>query len=418
MSRFNTVVPFVEGDRSYVRVGAGCTLQMLLDRLHSASNQTLPTLGAIKKQTISGAISTGTHGSGHQSLSHFVTAVRVAAYDAASGEPTIIEHRGGDELRAARCGLGCMGVIVSVEIRTVPKYNVTEVVRVRSTLDEILRVYADRPLTQFIWTPHHWKWVSFERVSTERSTTTLATRLKALAFRAHGRLVVDILLHLGIKTSQLMGGWAVRGLLRAAPYLVIRNVVRVDDAEHVLTTGHYYFRHEEMELFVAESKLPEVTEFLRCAIAIFAGGRDPVPVAIAAKLDAVGMFDELTRHRGTYLHHYPLFFRRVLGEETLISMGASLKEPSYSISIFTFSQAAHRQPYYAFCSFLAHSLNRIAAARIHWGKHFPLQYADIAPLYPELEMFRALCRRSDPGGVLRNRYTERVLALPPGAATG
>jgi hypothetical protein len=32
-------------------------------------------------------------------------------------------------------------------------------------------------------------------------------------------------------------------------------VERVDDAERVLTLGHDYFRHEEMEIFVRESRL-------------------------------------------------------------------------------------------------------------------------------------------------------------------
>jgi FAD/FMN-containing dehydrogenase len=66
---------------------------------------------------------------------------------------------------------------------------------------------------------------------------------------------------------------------------------------------------------------------------------------------------------------------------------------------------------YEFCSFLARALNRLVAARLHWGKHFPLQYADVAPLYPELDTFRALCRRNDPAGVFRNDYTRRVLGL-------
>jgi FAD/FMN-containing dehydrogenase len=50
-----------------VRVGGGCTIQRLLEQLHTRSGRTLPTMGVIKKQTIAGAISTGTHGSGSQS---------------------------------------------------------------------------------------------------------------------------------------------------------------------------------------------------------------------------------------------------------------------------------------------------------------------------------------------------------------
>jgi len=83
---FEELLDLQMGSR-FVRVGAGCTLQ-LLDKLHATTDQTLPTLGAVKKQTIAGAISTGTHGSGRQSLSHFVANVRIAAYDSA-GRATI-----------------------------------------------------------------------------------------------------------------------------------------------------------------------------------------------------------------------------------------------------------------------------------------------------------------------------------------
>src|SRR5262245_11214642 len=82
---FDSVQLLPQDGEPVARVGAGCRLQSVLDRLHAASGRTLPTLGAIKRQTVAGAISTGTHGSGRQSLSHFVLAVRLAAYDPASG---------------------------------------------------------------------------------------------------------------------------------------------------------------------------------------------------------------------------------------------------------------------------------------------------------------------------------------------
>ncbi len=117
------------------------------------------------------------------------------------------------------------------------------------------------------------------------------------------------------------------------------------------------------------------------------------------------------------MHHYPLFFRRVLPEDTLISMAASREAPIYSISLFTYDAPSDRDTYYAFCSLVARVLRTLVDARLHWGKHFPLQYDDIAGLYPRLEKFRALCRTYDPDGVLRNAYNRRVLGLPPGRPT-
>ena len=75
MSGFQTVRVLPE--EHAVWLGAGCSLQRALDQLRQ-SGWTLPTLGAVKRQTIAGAISTGTHGSGAPGLSHFVHAVRVA----------------------------------------------------------------------------------------------------------------------------------------------------------------------------------------------------------------------------------------------------------------------------------------------------------------------------------------------------
>src|SRR5215470_1504820 len=115
LTLIDAVEPATRGGKNVVRVGAGCKLQALLDRLHAATERTLPTLGAIKRQAIAGAVSTGTHGSGRASFSHFVTKARVAAFDPATGQPKIFEYEAGDELRAARCGLGCLGILLSLE---------------------------------------------------------------------------------------------------------------------------------------------------------------------------------------------------------------------------------------------------------------------------------------------------------------
>ncbi len=413
LSRMTSVEPFVKDGNRFVRVEAGCTLQNLLDKLHAATDQTLPTLGAVKKQTVAGAISTGTHGSGLQSLSHFVVNIRVAAYDSA-GRATIYEYQSGDELKAARCGLGCMGIILSVDLRTVPRYKVAETVRNHENVNDILRVYREHPLTQFVYTPYSWKWMAFERKAVGWPPSTLMALVKSRGFRIFHLVGLDILFHLGILASRLAGSWAIKRFLSCAHHLTIKQLERVDDAERVLTVKHHYFRHEEMELFVGESRLADAVEILRSVTELFAGSAKAVPAGIEQRLRAIGLYDELLAHRGEYVQHYPFFFRRVMPEETLVSMAASMTEPSYSISVFTYDRPGRRTQYYTFCSFLARALSRLVAARLHWGKHFPLQYADIAPLYPEMGHFRALCQGNDPAGVFRNWYTARVLSLAPG----
>jgi FAD/FMN-containing dehydrogenase len=413
MSGFDEVEPFVREGRHFVRVGAGVRLQNLLGRLHRMTDQTLPTLGAIKKQTISGATATGTHGSGRESLSHFISKVRLAAYDPRTRAPAIYEYDAGPELRAARCGLGCMGIVLSVELPTVRKYKVAEVIRSHESLQSILSVYSERPLTQFLWAPYAWKAIAFERKDVGWPTTTLLGDLKTWLMRAYNVIGQDIVFHVILLLKRSLGARTVKGFLRRAPRLILKGVERVDHAEHVLTLGHHYFRHEEMEVFVDEARLIEAAEVIRCAIEVFAAKGASIPDGVTQRLGDLGLGEQLLPFRGRFVHHYPIIFRRVLPDDTMLSMAASSVGPVYSISLFSYDPPGRRQPFYDLCGAVARILHDRFDARLHWGKHFPSAFADIAIRYPEMEAFRALCRRNDPHGVFRNAYTERVLGLRP-----
>ena len=409
MARLDEVRLFEKDGAMLARVGAGCRLQALLDRLHAASGRTLPTLGAIKRQTISGAVSTGTHGSGMQSFSHFVAGARLAAYDPGTGRPTIFEYTEGDELRAVRCGLGCTGILLSLDLITVPKYRVEETVAGETDLERVLARCERYPLTQFAFVPYAWKYLVFERRPLPASRASSWEYLKALLFRLYSLVWIDVGFHLIVKASAAAGSGFVKAGLRLTPYLLLKGVPRVDDAEHVLTMGHYFFRHEEMEMFVPQSALAEALEVLRYATDVCAGEAGATSARIKEKLAASGLHEELLGLRGSYTQHYPLFIRRLLPDDALVSMGSSMSEPLYSISVFTYHAPGARAGYYAFCGWLARCMNALFGARLHWGKHFPLGAAETARAYPRLEAFKRICRTLDPRGVFRNEYIARVL---------
>ena len=408
MRRINHVEYDPDDGTGRVRVGAGCTLGELLDYLRARAGRTLPTMGVIKRQTIAGLLSTGTHGSGRPSVANFVTAVRSAAF-AADGTPTTYEDRAGETLRAVRCGLGSLGVLLSVELRTVPLFRVRETVQRMRTVGDVLALYADHPLTQFALVPYSSTIVVWQRAPL---TGAGFAGVRAWFFRAFNVLGVDIGFHLLLKASLVLGGWAVRALMAALPYMLIAGVSRVDDAEHVLTQLHYLFRHEEMELFVPESKVEEAAQLLQCAIASFAGDEAAIPVGTELSLRAAGLYDELLQGRGTYVHHYPMLFRRVLPDDTLMSMTSAADEPWFSFSLFTYDPPGNRSGYYRVCSWVARAMHSLFAARLHWGKHYPLSGAETARMYPGIERFKELCRERDPAGVFRSEFTARVLELP------
>jgi hypothetical protein len=90
-------------------------------------------------------------------------------------------------------------------------------------------------------------------------------------------------------------------------------------------------------------------------------------------------------------------------------MASGGREAYFSISVFTYHPPHRREPYYAFCRWLARCLTSLVDARPHWGKLFPVDAAEIARLYPELPAFKRLCVLTDPARVFQNAFTERVL---------
>lgn len=79
-------------------------------------------MGDVQAQTIAGAISTGTHGTGiaFGSLSN-----QIVAWTWVDGKGEIQHHcRGHDDLsKALSLSLGLFGVLVDVTIKTVPLYS-------------------------------------------------------------------------------------------------------------------------------------------------------------------------------------------------------------------------------------------------------------------------------------------------------
>jgi hypothetical protein len=400
--------------RDLVRVGAGCRLQSLLDRLHAMSDRTLPTLGVITKQTVAGAISTGTHGSGLQGLSHFVAAVRIAVFGAA-GKPEIRELTDGPALLAARCGVGCVGVLLSVDFETVPKYHVAETVRRYQSVEQILTAFADYPLTSFGFWAHEGYLSVLERRIVDRPPTGFIAWLKAQWFRLTGLVFVDIGFTLLVLGSRVLGSTAIKLVQWIGPRALVlaKQGVRVDDAEHVLTMRHDLFRHEEMEIFVRERDLARALRFAQAAVGFFAGDSAGFPDEFNDAIETSGLAPTLAEKKRSYVLHYPVYCRRVLPEDTLMSM-ASGDEPWFSVSFFTYDPPHKREPYYALCLFIAQTLRQLVEVRLHWGKHFPLRYPESAASYPRFEEFRSICMAHDPNGVLRNAFTASVLNLPPG----
>ena len=106
------------------RVQAGITLHDLSLALHQRG-RALQNLGDIDRQTLAGALSTATHGTGESfgNLSTQMVGGRLVTADGTVRELADPATRTPDLLRAARVSLGALGVLSEVSLQTVPAFR-------------------------------------------------------------------------------------------------------------------------------------------------------------------------------------------------------------------------------------------------------------------------------------------------------
>lgn len=398
--------------RTLARVGAGWRIRDLLRELRPRG-LTLPAIGLITEQMIAGAIATGTHGSGNHSLGHYIRSVRIAAYDAETGEPQIYDIDGGPELLAARCHLGCLGIVLSVTFECRREYHVGEWNARYATIEEALQHEAEAPLQHTFLVPHHWGYVVQHRAVSPPLRQRLY-RLDARAYLIGWFLTMDVGLHLvfkllaSVRRSRSMTHAFFR---RVMPYALLEDKTFVGRSDDILTWRHELFRHFEMEVFVPQEHVAAAAAFLAEVLKVCDGAESEPAAEQARLLESIGMLDDLRSLHGTYTHQYPVCIRRILRDDTLISMACGEDAAWYSFSLITLQQP--QDAFRNMADFVARSMSQLFRARLHWGKYFPLDRRWTEQAYPRLNEFTDICRRFDPHGVFQNDFTRRVLPGQP-----
>lgn len=395
-----------DGEEFVATVGAGCQIKRLLKELNRGG-ATLHSLGLIDVQTIAGAISTGTHGSGRHSMSHYVQEVRLARYDESTGNSFIDKVSEGNNLLAARCSLGSLGIILSVKIRCRAQYNVQEHFTESRSLESVLAAEESYPLQQFYLLP--WRWTYFIQ---HRSEDTGKRSFLARIYRLYWLLVMDYGMHLKILflKRMLRSRYMIRFTFRRlVPLFVIRKWKVTDRSSSMLVMKHEAFRHIEIELFVPRDQLSDALRFTKEVIEV-AGKKDAtLSAANQRRLDDIGMQEDLEELQDQYCQHYPICVRRVLPDDTLISMASGEGQDWYAVSFISYVKPTRRAGFNLFSRFMARSMSKLFQARPHWGKISPLEAGELTSLYPRFDTFRTVCKDFDPQGVFKNEWTTALL---------
>ncbi|HEY1486110.1 MAG TPA: D-arabinono-1,4-lactone oxidase, partial [Micromonosporaceae bacterium] len=146
----------IDPDRRRVTVRAGMRLREL-NELLSANGLAMPNLGDIDVQTVAGAISTGTHGTGAAfgCLSTFVVGLTLVT---GSGE---IVRASADEnpdvFHAARVGIGALGVITEVTLQVVDAFTLRadeRPAKIGDIFGDLDRHIAENDHFEMYWFPY------------------------------------------------------------------------------------------------------------------------------------------------------------------------------------------------------------------------------------------------------------------------
>jgi L-gulono-1,4-lactone dehydrogenase len=360
----------VDRERARVTLHAGTRLHRIPELL-APYGLAMPNLGDIDRQSISGAISTGTHGTGAR-FGGIAAQVTAATLVTAAGDLLVVdEEQNGELLPAVALGLGALGVLVEVTLQCVPAFVLHAVERpedLEATLESLDARVAASDHFEFYWFPH-----------TDRAMTKTNSRLPESAVRHPiprvRKWIDDVLIGNGLHQIAC----TVTSTLPSTVSPVNQASVRMwgdrefTDLSHRVFTTDRSVRFREMEYALPYENVRAAFDALRTAIDE-RGWRISFPVEVRfAREDDLWLSTAHGRATGYIaVHRYwredpTEYFAAV--EQIMLDLGG----------------------------------------RPHWGKMHTLDAAALRDRYPRFDDFVALRDRLDPDRMFQNRYLERVL---------
>jgi L-gulono-1,4-lactone dehydrogenase len=352
-------------------VPAGLELHRL-NRLLWASGLSMQNLGDIEAQTVAGAISTGTHGTGARKQG---LAAQVRALEMVLGSGDIVTcspAQDPDLFSAARVGLGALGVLTRVTLQCEPAYYL-EAAEEGMPLEEVLRRLDELADTsdhfEFFWFPH-----------TSIALTKRNTRLASppAATRSPRRAAVDALVQNGVHGLFCRAGRRLPGQVPKLNRFLASNA----------WPSHY--AGASYEVFTSARRV----RFVETEYAI---PREAIQEALA----------RVRRLTETYAHDvtFPLEIRFAAADD--IPLSTAFGRDSAYIAAHVYRGQPHQAYFEAF-----EAVMNDYAGRPHWGKMHNLTASRLRSRYPLFDQFLAVRDKADPAGIFRNHYLDRVLGRP------
>ncbi|MFI8276038.1 D-arabinono-1,4-lactone oxidase [Streptomyces sp. NPDC085929] len=351
-----------------VTVAAGTVLKDLNQAL-AREGLSLTNMGDIMEQTVSGATSTGTHGTGRDSAS-IAAQIRGMELVTADGRVlTCSEKENPEVFAAARIGIGALGIVTAITFAVEPIFFLTareEPMGFDRVTAEFDQHFAENEHFEFYWFPHT------GNCNTKRNNRSQGPAAPPGAVSAW---VEDELLSNGVFQ-------AVNSLGRAVP-AAIPSIARIasralsartyTDIPYKVFTSPRRVRFVEMEYALPREQVVEALRELKTTV-----------------------------DRSGLRISFPVEVRTAPADDIALST-ASGRETAY-IAVHMYKGT----PYQAYFT-AAERIFTAHGGRPHWGKVHTRDAEYFARVYPRFGEFTALRDRLDPERLFGNDYLRRVL---------
>ncbi|MCQ6555413.1 FAD-binding protein [Streptomyces sp. C10-9-1] len=351
-----------------VTVESGTPLRRLNEAL-AREGLSLTNMGDIMAQTVAGAISTGTHGTGRDSAS---IAAQVRALELVTADGSVLtcsaeEHP--EVFAAARVGLGALGVITAVTFAVEPVFLLTareEPMPFERVLEEFDALHAENEHFEFYWFPHTGS------CNTKRNNRSAGP---AAPPGAVGAWIEDELLSNGAFQLLCSLGRAVPAAVPAMARLSSRalSARTYTDIPYKVFTSPRRVRFVEMEYALPREAVVTALRELRAMVE-----RSPLRIG------------------------FPVEVRTAPADDITLST-ASGRESAY-VAVHMYRGTPYRAYFTA-----AERILTAHGGRPHWGKIHTRDAAYLSEVYPRFAEFTALRDRLDPDRLFHNPYLRRVL---------
>jgi L-gulono-1,4-lactone dehydrogenase len=360
----------VDRDAMTVTVLAGTPLHVLNERLHGLG-LALHNMGDVDRQTVAGAISTGTHGTGGHwaSLSAQVAALEMVTADGSVLRASATESP--EVLHAAQVGLGALGILTAVTFLVEPAFTLEAVEQPMSwtdVVDGFDAMVAENHHAEAYWFPHT------DRMLTKRDNRTLDEPRPLSRLRAY---VDDSLL-----------SNTVFGVVNRVGNAVPRSIGAINQVSARALSARTY-SDASYRVFTS----PRRVVFREMEYAL------PAAAGMAALTEVRTLIE-----RSGWRISFPVEIRYAPADEAWLST-ASGRDSVY-LAFHVNAQTDHTAYFTG-----VEAVLKGYDGRPHWGKLHTRSAADLAPAYPHFADFLAVRDRLDADRLFTNRYLDRVLDL-------